>query len=82
MTRLEKNNVSEVYIATDPDREGEFIAWRLAHIFSEFPFVTRVTFNEITKQAVEFAIENHSEIDYALVEAAQGEEIYGQACWF
>jgi len=71
LTKARKSNVSEVYIATDPDREGEFIAWRLAHIFSEFPFVTRVTFNEITQQAVEYAVENHTEIDYALVEAAK-----------
>ena len=71
LSKARKNNVSEVYIATDPDREGEFIAWRLEQIFSEFPFVTRVTFNEITKEAVGFAVENHSEVNYALVEAAK-----------
>tara|TARA_B100000575_G_scaffold72989_2_gene56775 strand:+ start:15713 stop:17986 length:2274 start_codon:yes stop_codon:yes gene_type:complete len=71
LAKAKKNNVSDVYIATDPDREGEFIAWRLANIFSEFPFVTRVTFNEITKEAVENAINNHREVDHSLVEAAK-----------
>ncbi|DAC29192.1 MAG TPA: type IA DNA topoisomerase, partial [Candidatus Poseidoniales archaeon] len=47
------------------------IAWRLMNIFSEFPFVTRVTFNEITKEAVENALENHRDIDEGLVDAAK-----------
>ena len=63
--------VEEVYIATDPDREGEFIAWRLSIIFSDFPTVRRVTFNEITKLAVEEAISNHSDVDSNLVDAAK-----------
>ena len=71
LTKARSKDVSEVYIATDPDREGEFIAWRLMHIFSEFPFVTRVTFNEITKEAVEKALENHRDIDEGLVDAAK-----------
>ena len=71
LSKSKKNNVTEVYIATDPDREGEFIAWRLAQIFSDFPFVTRVTFNEITKEAVGVAIENHREVNYSLVDAAK-----------
>ena len=68
LTKARSKDVTEVYIATDPDREGEFIAWRLMHIFSEFPFVTRVTFNEITKEAVEKALENHRDIDQGLVD--------------
>ena len=71
LNKARSKNVTEVYIATDPDREGEFIAWRLMHIFSEFPFVTRVAFNEITKNAVEHAIDNHREIDAGLVDAAK-----------
>ena len=71
LAKARSKEVSEVYIATDPDREGEFIAWRLMHLFSEFPFVTRVTFNEITKEAVEEALDNHREIDDGLVDAAK-----------
>ncbi len=71
LTKARGKDVTEVYIATDPDREGEFIAWRLMHIFSEFPFVTRITFNEITKEAVENALENHRDIDHGLVDAAK-----------
>ena len=71
LTKARSKNVSEVYIATDPDREGEFIAWRLMELFSEFPFVTRVTFNEITKEAVESALQNHGDIDQGLVDAAK-----------
>ena len=36
ITKAKKRNVETIYIATDPDREGEFIAWRLAEIFSEY----------------------------------------------
>ena len=71
LTKARSKEVTEVYIATDPDREGEFIAWRLMQIFSEFPIVTRVTFNEITKEAVENALDNHREIDQGLVDAAK-----------
>ena len=73
LTKARTKDVTEVYIATDSDREGEFIAWRLKHIFSEFPFVTRVTFNEITKEAVEKALENHRDIDQGLVDKGKSE---------
>ncbi|MAR41756.1 MAG: DNA topoisomerase 1 [Euryarchaeota archaeon] len=63
--------VEEVYIATDPDREGEFIAWRLSIIFSDFPIVRRVTFNEITESAIQEAMANHSDVDSNLVDAAK-----------
>ena len=49
ITKAKKRNVETIYIATDPDREGEFIAWRLAEIFSEYK-TKRVTFNEVTKK--------------------------------
>ena len=65
-----KSGVDEVYIATDPDREGEFIAWRLSEILSDFETVKRISFNEITKNAVADAISNPQELDMDLVNAA------------
>ncbi len=64
-------NVEEIYIATDPDREGEFIAWRLKEIFHDFPVIHRVSFNEITQNAVQSAIADPREIDMDLVDAAK-----------
>ena len=69
-SKAKKSGVDEVFIATDPDREGEFIAWRLAEILSDFDSVKRVSFNEITKDAVATAISNPNELDMDLVEAA------------
>ena len=65
-----------VYIATDPDREGEAIAWHLAHIL-EIPEekADRVTFNEITKTAVQKAIKEPRKIDINLVNAQQARRI-------
>ena len=71
IAKARKSGVDEVYIATDPDREGEFIAWRLSILFEEFPRIFRVTFNEITKSAVSDSISNPSEINSCLVDAAK-----------
>ena len=71
LDKATRKGVDEVYIATDPDREGEFIAWRLSILFSNFPVVKRVTFNEITKTAVNEAIQESGEIDADLVDAAK-----------
>lgn len=71
LDKASQRGVEEVYIATDPDREGEFIAWRLSILFSQFPVVKRVTFNEITKTAVKEAIQESGEIDVDLVDAAK-----------
>ena len=71
LDKATQKGVDEVYIATDPDREGEFIAWRLSILFSDFPVVKRVTFNEITKTAVNEAIQESGEIDEDLVDAAK-----------
>ena len=57
LDKAKKHDVQTVYIASDPDREGEFIAWRLMHLFEEYNTV-RITFNEITKKAVLTAIES------------------------
>ena len=69
--KAKSSNVEEVYIATDPDREGEFIAWRLSIIFAKFPSQKRVTFNEITESSVQKAIDEAREIDTALVDSAK-----------
>jgi len=63
--------VTEILLATDPDREGEFIAWRLSEIMSEIAPCKRIVFHEITKSAISDAIENSSEIDSNLVDAAK-----------
>lgn len=65
-----------IYLATDPDREGEAIAWHLAHILDiKDKKVTRVTFNEITKTAVQNAIKSPREIDLNLVDAQQARRV-------
>ena len=66
----------KVYLATDPDREGEAIAWHLAHILDvDKNKITRVTFNEITKKAVKKAIEEPRDIDINLVDAQQARRV-------
>ena len=65
-----------VYLATDPDREGEAIAWHLANILKEdAKNITRVTFNEITKTAVQKAIKEPRDIDVNLVDAQQARRV-------
>ena len=65
-----------VYLATDPDREGEAIAWHLANILEENrKKITRVTFNEITKTAVQKAIKEPRNIDINLVDAQQARRV-------
>lgn len=66
----------EIYLATDPDREGEAIAWHLMHATdAEDKPVHRVVFREITPEAVIHAIENPREIDMDLVNAYQARRI-------
>ena len=66
----------KVYIATDPDREGEAIAWHLAKILEENKEkITRVTFNEITKGAEKTAIEKPRDIDVNLVDGQQARRV-------
>lgn len=66
----------EIYLATDPDREGEAIAWHLVHATdAQSKPIHRVVFNEITPDAVMAAIENPREIDMDLVDAQQARRI-------
>ena len=61
-----------VYLATDPDREGEAISWHLAAVLGEdAKKMKRITFNEITKAAVKASLKNARDIDMSLVDAQQ-----------
>ncbi len=67
---------SEVYLATDPDREGEAIAWHLLEAAEIGPSqAKRVVFNEITQDAIKSAFENPRDIDMCLVDAQQARRI-------
>lgn len=66
----EGHGVERFFVGSDPDREGEFIAWRLAAIL-ERKEVYRVTFQEITEEAVREALSNPREIDMDLVDSAK-----------
>ncbi|MBR2787371.1 MAG: type I DNA topoisomerase [Clostridia bacterium] len=74
--KKEAKLAKKVYLATDPDREGEAIAWHLAHIL-EIPddSVCRVTFNEITKEAVQNSIKAPRKIDKNLTDAQQARRV-------
>ena len=66
----------KVYLATDPDREGEAIAWHLAHILNiPEDSVCRVTFNEITKETVQESIKHPRKIDMNLTDAQQARRV-------
>lgn len=67
---------SKVYLATDPDREGEAISWHLAHLLKlKEDEPVRVVFNEITKEAVERAVKEPRNIDNTLVDAQQARRL-------
>lgn len=70
--RKEVKKADKIYLATDPDREGEAISWHLTQALNlEGKKVYRITFNEITKTAVKNALKNPREIDMNLVDAQQ-----------
>jgi len=72
-----------VYLAPDPDREGEAIAWHIAEVLDKDPAtVRRVTFNEITKGAVLKALENPGLIDLRKVDAQQARRILDRMMGF
>lgn len=74
--KKEAKNAKYVYLATDPDREGEAIAWHLIYIL-EIPEdeVCRVTFNEITKEAIQKSIKSPRKIDKDLTDAQQARRV-------
>ncbi|MBO5347551.1 MAG: type I DNA topoisomerase, partial [Lachnospiraceae bacterium] len=70
--RKEVKKAEKIYLATDPDREGEAISWHLMHALKlEDKKVYRITFNEITKNAVKESLKNAREIDMDRVNAQQ-----------
>ena len=74
--RKEVKKADKVYLATDPDREGEAISWHLYYALKlENKKVYRITFNEITKNAVKESLKNPREIDMNLVDAQQTRRI-------
>ena len=74
--KKDAKNAKKVFLATDPDREGEAIAWHLANILDvEKSKMCRVTFNEITKDAVKNAIKNPRQIDMDLTDAQQARRV-------
>lgn len=74
--RKEVKKAEKVYLATDPDREGEAISWHLLIALKlENKKVYRITFNEITKNAVKESLKNAREIDMNLVDAQQARRV-------
>ena len=70
--RKEVKKADKVYLATDPDREGEAISWHLAEALKlDKKKMRRITFNEITKKAVKDSLKTPREIDMNLVDAQQ-----------
>ena len=74
--KKDAKKAKKIYLATDPDREGEAIAWHLDYILKEeHDRIVRVTFNEITKGAVQKAIKEPRNIDLNVVDAQQARRV-------
>ncbi|WP_129044909.1 type I DNA topoisomerase [Companilactobacillus metriopterae] len=74
--KKEAKKAKNVYLAADPDREGEAIAWHVSHLLDLDPEgKNRVVFNEITKDAVKQAFKNPRSIDMKLVDAQQARRV-------
>ncbi len=77
LTKLKKEaqDCNEIYIATDPDREGEAIGWNLVQHIAKDKKVYRVVFHEITKDAVKKAFEHPREFNHKLVDAQNARRV-------
>ena len=74
--KKEAKDAKKIYLATDPDREGEAIAWHLAYILGiPKDSICRVTFNEITKETVQNSIKHPRKIDMNLTDAQQARRV-------
>lgn len=74
--RKEARNASQIYLATDPDREGEAISWHLCHVLdmdTEKP--CRIEFHEVTKKAIQTALKNPRKLDMGRVDAQQARRV-------
>ena len=79
--KKEAKNASRIYLATDPDREGEAISWHLAHTLNIDPAKPcRIEFHEITKKAVKEALEHPRPIDMDRVDAQQARRALDLLC--
>jgi DNA topoisomerase I len=73
--RAALKDASELYLATDEDREGEAISWHLLEYLKPKVPVKRMVFHEITKSAIDHAVNNPRDLDYGLVDAAETRRI-------
>jgi len=74
--RKEAKNCDKIYLATDPDREGEAISWHLANILNlDAKNVSRIEFNEITKTAVTTALKNPRKLNFNVIDAQQARRV-------
>ena len=74
--KAEAKKASKVYLATDPDREGEAISWHLAYLLGIDPdSKCRIAFNEITKDTIKEAVKHPRAIDLDLVDAQQARRV-------
>lgn len=85
VTELKKaaKEATQVYLATDPDREGEAISWHLCEVLGLDPATTkRITYHEISKSAVEQALKDAHTVDMNLVQAQQARQILDRLVGF
>ena len=73
--RKAMKEAKDLYLATDEDREGEAISWHLLEVLKPKVPVKRLVFHEITKEAIQAAIENPRDVDDALVQAQEARRI-------
>lgn len=74
--KKEAKDASKIYLATDPDREGEAISWHIAYLLGlDEDEPSRIVFNEITKKAVQNAVKNPRKIDKKLVDSQQARRV-------
>jgi DNA topoisomerase-1 len=82
--KKEAGTAKEIYLATDPDREGEAIAWHLAELLkgsTRAPFY-RLTFNAITQQAIQQALKNKSSVNMDMVESQKTRQVMDRLVGF
>ncbi len=74
--RKEARNASQIYLATDPDREGEAISWHLGHVLNmDTTQPCRIEFHEVTKKAIQTALKSPRPLDMGRVDAQQARRV-------